>query len=86
MPRLVQIRNELREKNLHDTEEPPLAAATTTPAPGSAERTERAVDGTHNDLKYPAMGRCGRRFGRNVPLESMCTRRPPTCWCPTRES
>jgi hypothetical protein len=69
MPRLVQIRNELREKNLYDTEEPPLAAAATLPPPGSPERTERAVDGTHNDLKYPAMGSCGRRFGRNVPLE-----------------
>ena len=26
MPRLVQMRDELRELNLHDTEEPPLAS------------------------------------------------------------
>ena len=34
-----------------------------------ALRNERTVDGTYNDLKYPTMGACGRRFGRNVPLK-----------------
>lgn len=68
MPRLVQIRNELREKNLVDTEEPPLERVET-PNATPAARGQRQVDGTNNDLRYPSMGACGRRFGRNVPLE-----------------
>src|SRR6185503_26166 len=32
-------------------------------------RNERTIDGTYNDLQFPSMGSCGRRFGRNVPLE-----------------
>jgi hypothetical protein len=66
-PKLIEIRNELRNKNLHDTEEPPLEAAET-PAPAAAHAT-RTNDGTHNDLKCPRMGSAGVRFGRNVPLE-----------------
>ena len=69
MPRLVEIRNELRQKNLHDTEEPPLEQK---PIPSDLDpklREERTIDGTYNDLRFPAMGSCGRRFGRNVPLE-----------------
>ena len=69
MPRLVEIRNELRAKNLHDTEEPPLEKK---PVPANLDpalRNERTIEGTHNDLQYPAMGSAGRRFGRNVALE-----------------
>jgi len=69
MPRLVEIRNELRAKNLYDTEEPPLPKG---PIPKDLDpklRNERTVEGTHNDLGCPAMGSAGRRFGRNVPLE-----------------
>jgi hypothetical protein len=69
MPRLIEIRNELREKNLHDTEEPPMPRQE---IPGDLDpklRAERTVDGTYNDLNYPLMGSCGRRFGRNMPLE-----------------
>jgi len=69
MPRLVEIRNELRAKNLHDTEEPPLAKAPVPPDLDPKLRRERTVEGTHNDLGCPAMGSAGRRFGRNVPLE-----------------
>src|SRR5688572_27454407 len=69
MPRLVEIRNELRRENLHDTEEPPLEKKAVPPNLDPALRDERTVDGTYNDLAYPAMGSCGRRFGRNVPLE-----------------
>jgi hypothetical protein len=69
MPMLVQIRNELREKNLHDTEEPPLERKEIPADLSPALREERTVDGTYNDLHYPAMGSCGRRFGRNFPLE-----------------
>jgi hypothetical protein len=64
--KLVEIRNELRAKNLHDTEEPPLETSTN-PA-SSAERSTRTNDGTHNDLSCPRMGSAGTRFGRNVPL------------------
>ncbi|HEX5107976.1 MAG TPA: peroxidase family protein [Vicinamibacterales bacterium] len=64
--KLVQLRDELREKNLHDTEEPPLGqAAGQTPPEAVASRT---VDGTFNDLSCPLMGSAGTRFGRNVPL------------------
>jgi hypothetical protein len=69
MPRLVQIRDELRAKNLHDTEEPALERKEIPPDLDPALRAARTVDGTYNDLHYPAMGSCGRRFGRNVPLE-----------------
>ena len=65
--KLVEIRDELREKNLHDTEDPPLES---TSAPASAEAyPSRTNDGTHNDLRCPRMGSAGVRFGRNVPLE-----------------
>ena len=69
MPRLVEIRNELRQKNLHDTEEPPLERKEIPPDLDPKLREERTVDGTYDDLHYPAMGSCGRRFGRNFPLE-----------------
>lgn len=64
--KLVEIRNELREKNLHDTEEPPLETSDA-PAPPEA-RNFRTNDGTYNDLSCPRMGSAGMRFGRNVPL------------------
>ena len=69
MPRLVEIRNQLRRENLYDTEEPPLEKVAIPPNLDSTRRETRTVDGSHNDLQYPAMGSCGRRFGRNVPLE-----------------
>jgi hypothetical protein len=65
---LIDIRNDLRRENLHDTEEPPL---TRQEIPGDLDpalRDGRTVDGTFNDLHYPAMGAAGRRFGRNFPL------------------
>jgi hypothetical protein len=64
--KLVEIRNELRAKNLHDTEEPPLERRE---GPVSPEvRSVRTNDGTYNDLTCPRMGSAGMRFGRNVPL------------------
>ena len=63
---LYRLREELREKNLHDTEEPPLEHSAT---PANAEgRNARTSDGTYNDLTCPRMGSAGMRFGRNVPL------------------
>jgi hypothetical protein len=67
MPRLIEIRDELRKKNLHDTEEPKLPK--TSAAPTDVQRQGRTVEGTHNDLKCPMMGAAGRRFGRNFPLK-----------------
>lgn len=67
--RLVEIRNDLREKNLHDTEEPPFERRDTTEEVAPALREERTVDGSHNDLDVPRMGAAGCRFGRNVPLD-----------------
>ena len=64
--KLVEFRNELREHNLHDTEEPPLETSAT-PATGDALNV-RTSDGTYNDLACPRMGSVGMRFGRNVPL------------------
>ena len=69
LPMLVEIRNQLRRDNLLDTEEPPLEQTSPPADFDPATRNERTVDGSNNDLKFPAMGSCGRRFGRNVPLE-----------------
>lgn len=69
MGRLIEVRNELRAKNLHDTEEPPLE---TRPIPADLDpaiREGRSPDGSNNDLRSPRMGAAGCRFGRNVPLE-----------------
>src|SRR5688572_30225733 len=69
--KLVEICNELREKNLHDTEEPPFEKQAG-PAPADLDpaiREARTTDGTSNDLQYPRMGAVGCRFGRNVPLQ-----------------
>jgi hypothetical protein len=67
MGKLIELRNTLREKNLHDTEEPPLETSTEPVEP--ALRNNRTLDGTHNDLGCPQMGAAGRPFGRNVPLD-----------------
>ena len=65
--RLFRNREELREKNLADTEEPPLENSAAPPA-GDVYNV-RTADGTYNDLKCPRMGSAGIRFGRNVPLK-----------------
>ena len=64
------MRNELREKNLHDTEEPAEPRQEIPAEPRSRRsRSARTIDGTFNDLHFPKMGAAGRRFGRNFPLE-----------------
>jgi 2,4-dienoyl-CoA reductase-like NADH-dependent reductase (Old Yellow Enzyme family) len=65
---LIRMRNELRAKNLHDTEEPPFERQDP-PVSDRAVLEARTFDGTNNDLRYPRMGSAGCRFGRNVPLE-----------------
>ena len=62
--RLVEIRDQLRRENLHDTEDPAHGDGPTPPE----ALTGRTSDGTCNDLKCPMMGSTGTRFGRNVPL------------------
>ncbi|MGH9309904.1 MAG: peroxidase family protein [Vicinamibacterales bacterium] len=69
MAELVDIRNTLREKNLHDTEEPPYVKQEVPANLDPAIRGARSTDGTNNDLAYPRMGAAGCRFARNVPLE-----------------
>ena len=64
--KLYRLRDELREKNLFDTEDPPIETSTT-PA-GAEAYNVRTSDGTYNDLQCPRMGSAGMRFGRNVPL------------------
>ena len=67
--RLVEIRNQLRAENLHDTEEPPLEKVAVPRNLDPAIRETRSPDGSHNDLQYPRMGAAGARFGRNVSLQ-----------------
>jgi hypothetical protein len=69
MFKLVDIRDELREKNLHDTEEPPFERQEVPADLDPALREARTADGSFNDLRVPKMGAAGCRFGRNVPLE-----------------
>ena len=69
MVRLGEIREDLREKNLHDTEDPLLKSAASGTQLDPEIRDSRSTDGANNDLHYPAMGSVGRRFGRNVPLK-----------------
>jgi hypothetical protein len=68
MLELIDIRNELREKNLHDTEEPPFETRDIPADLDEGVRGGRTSDGSQNDLRVPKMGAAGCRFGRNVPL------------------
>jgi Animal haem peroxidase len=69
MRRLIDIRNDLRAQNLHDTEAPPLEKTSVPVDLDPALREGRSADGSHNDLRCPQMGAVGRRFGRNFALE-----------------
>jgi hypothetical protein len=68
---LLRLRNELRDKNLFDTEDSPLEE-NPDPAAAPEEKVKyRSYDGTYNDLKVPRMGAAGARFGRNFPLDKV---------------
>jgi len=73
--RLIEMRNDLREKNLHDTEEPAMEVGVK-PSTDPVLLEGRTIDGTHNDLGCPRMGSVGRRFGRNFPLEHVAPDTP----------
>ncbi|MGQ4647125.1 peroxidase family protein [Lyngbya aestuarii] len=66
---LIKFRDDLREKNLHDTSKLPTEAEQPAPSPGDRHLVTRTADGSFNDLQDPKMGMAGSRFGRNVPLE-----------------
>lgn len=66
---LIELRNALRDDNLHDTS----AGGTADPQPtdpGARRLYARTDDGGHNDLDFPGMGATGARFGRNMPLDA----------------
>ncbi len=69
IPHLIRIRNDMRKKNLHDTEEPPLAKRPDNEPIPPEHVDSRSVDGTYNDTGCPFMGAAGRRFGRNFPVD-----------------
>jgi hypothetical protein len=65
---LSGFREELRAKNLLDTEQRE-APPQTVPVPGTIPewvRTVRTYDGTHNDLSDPKMGAVASTFGRTM--------------------
>lgn len=65
---LIVLRDELRTKNLIDTEEeeaPPQVCDVPQEVPEEV-RTIRTYDGTYNDLSEPKMGAAGYTFGRNM--------------------
>jgi hypothetical protein len=69
---LLGLRTVLRQQNLFD----PSTRVPTVNAPPVPPRTpehlvSRSLDGTHNDLDHPEMGRTGARFGRNIPLDKV---------------
>jgi Animal haem peroxidase len=68
--KLMQFRNELREKNLQDTSQIPNQDELPKPVPSPGDRhlVARTADGSYNDLEHPEMGMAGTRMGRNVPL------------------
>lgn len=68
---LLKFRNELRQKNLHDTSQIPNKEELPKPTPreDSWYLVARTADGSYNDLDHPEMGMAGTRFGRNVPLK-----------------
>jgi hypothetical protein len=61
---LLAARTTLRRYNLFATQDLPRG----TPEAPPRYLTARSPDGSHNDLRQPAMGSTGTRFGRNVPL------------------
>jgi len=69
VPKLIEIRNELRKKNLFDTEEPPMRKRGKKEGVPLEAKLWRTFDGTYNDTGCPMMGASGRRFGRNFPLD-----------------
>jgi hypothetical protein len=69
---LAGLRTILRQENLSDpSSRVPIVNAPPVPARTPQHLVARSVDGSHNDLDHPDMGRAGARFGRNIPLDSV---------------
>ena len=66
---LIRLRNELREDNLFDVENPPLTKNLNPDQVPAEKVNARTFDGTYNDLEYPQMGAAGAKLGRNFPLD-----------------
>ncbi len=65
---LAGLRDVLRKDNLYDTSALPAVNLPPVPPATPEDRSDRRLDGSHNDLSQPRMGMAGSRFGRNVPL------------------
>jgi hypothetical protein len=65
---LAGLRDVLRKDNLYDTGALPAVNLPPVPPVTPEDRSNRSLDGSHNDLGQPRMGMAGSRFGRNVPL------------------
>src|ERR1051326_4494054 len=72
---LIGIRDQLREKNLHDR--PVLSGGADVPEWNPRYLTARTLDGTYNDLESPRMGARNTRFGRNISAEHTHPETPP---------
>src|SRR4051812_2899169 len=68
---LIGVRNNLRQRNLYDTDHLPSVDVPPVGPWKPEYRTQRTADGTYNDLRHPEMGRAGSRFGRNIPLDKV---------------
>lgn len=68
---LMQIRSAERQKNLYDTETNASQASALPRGCPLRYLTNRSPDGSYNDLSDPDMGRAGKRFGRNLPLDQV---------------
>jgi hypothetical protein len=66
---LLAARARLRHDNLFDTNGAAIANPPCLQGSDQRYRVARSPDGSFNDLREPAMGSTGTRFGRNVPLE-----------------
>ena len=79
---LIGLRNILRQQNLYDTTHEPAINQPVIEPMQARYLTARTADGTHNDLKNPAMGMAGSRFGRNVPIEYTFPEPEPAIFTP----
>jgi hypothetical protein len=77
---LRQMRERLRQRNLHDNGRPAALAGAVNGRP--QDLTFRTADGTWTDLDDPAMGAAGTRFGRNVPIEHSWPEQEPELLTP----
>ncbi len=64
---VIMLRNDLRQRNLHDTSQ--FFPAPPSGCPYHGNPLWREADGAFNDLDHPLMGRANTLFGRNFPLQ-----------------